>query len=822
MATFLSSSNFPAGPGNDPLLLENALNDILVHDFKGNFFVMLAQYQRILADNRQKHSWPEIHKKLETLFKCGKAEVISGPMIGIPVSIRDSDYFKNTSESLTTERSAIANIEWMATAWNATYADTGLWMGKTFEPVTRETVAKKTANDARFLRAYNPDTTRIGRNFFREPPEPNMIQAIGLPALTQLWRLKDRPLKTGTEGFDCELLAENLAKEQAIPYSKTGGYFLCNAGQSVVPEMNGKEVYQLNYRWPALGPTYPMTRLIDELVRIDEGIYLGQLVFATRHFSLGNIALPNGQILSIGENYPTRGFFNKIKNFFVSNQQDDADYYGYQNNGFFLMVDPDYAKAFYADDAFPQLRPRLGEIGYAELGYDREPQTTVKTVRTETLAVTQSWSQITNWVDGWKQDPALERKFTTFILEESPRGSEDDEVTSMRRDGESILQMLQRISHEISAQSNPDDQLKHFEKLNRLFRRGVAPTVSNGFFQGHGERGYNTRINSTDTNDWYGQSGHTTGFDYYHGATLNLHCGFTETFSPDLSVRPDESGLFPSALASLLDQHTQPNLLNMTWHSIGKFIFPWAGKSFEKISGRKLSMLLDESDDLAERYPGRVHTLKSFLASRPHYLLIEKNKAHHWGAEGVYAQHLKSGAWDKGMSAEDKAFWENEAAAHWVDGNNIQDKRIVAADPLMRIIDMNYRVPDASLLAATASGPSPFARQGYIFLGTDDRDSILPMNNGTGKKKKVFQFHYRFPMIGGPTPIGFCLDELVEIADGLYLGQLIYSTALHLPFHSSVDPTEYQYQLFGYFLLLDDAWQYHRLAIGLDTLGNAD
>ena len=92
------------------------------------------------------------------------------------------------------------------------------------------------------------------------------------------------------------------------------------------------------------------------------------------------------------------------------------------------------------------------------------------------------------------------------------------------------------------------------------------------------------------------------------------------------------------------------------------------------------------------------------------------------------------------------------------------------------------------------------------------------MNNGDGKKKKVFQFHYRFPMIGGPVPIGFCLDEIVEIGDGLYLGQLIYSTALDKPFHSSVDPAEYRYQLFGYFLLLDDAWQYHRLAIGLDTL----
>jgi len=31
-----------------------------------------------------------------------------------------------------------------------------------------------------------------------------------------------------------------------------------------------------------------MTRLIDELVQVDEGIYLGQLIMATRHYSLGS------------------------------------------------------------------------------------------------------------------------------------------------------------------------------------------------------------------------------------------------------------------------------------------------------------------------------------------------------------------------------------------------------------------------------------------------------------------------------------------------------------------------------------------------------
>jgi hypothetical protein len=260
-----------------------------------------------------------------------------------------------------------------------------------------------------------------------------------------------------------------------------------------------------------------------------------------------------------------------------------------------------------------------------------------------------------------------------------------------------------------------------------------------------------------------------------------------------------------------------PNILNDTWHSIGKYLFPWAGKSYEKISGRKLSMLLDESDDLAKRYPVRASELKAHLASAPHLMALIKNQEHFWDVEPRYAAHLKNGSWDKGMTQDEKAFWEQEAAQHWVFGSNIQDARILAADPMMRIADMNYRIPDPAVQAAADAGPSPFARQGYVFLGVSDRESILPMNNG-GIKKKVFQFQYRFPMIGGPAPIGYCLDELVEIADGLFLGQLIYATNLSLPFQSGVDPEKYGYQLFGYFLLMDDDWQRHRLAIGLDTL----
>ncbi len=811
---FLNSNNFPSTTKEDEQKLSSSLGDILAKDYNGNFFATLGQYQRILADNNQRERWSEIQSKLVTLFKCGTPEVINGPMIGIPVSLRDSDYFKKLAESKGEERSVIANIEWMATAWNATFADTGLWMGKTFEPVSRETVAQKTANDEQMLAVYDVQSTRIGRNFFREPTDPNALQAISLPALTELWKLKARPMTPEASGFDGELSAKNLLKEKAIPYSKTGGYFLCNPGSSVVPEMAGKQVYQLNYRWPDLGPTYPMTRLVDELVRIDEGIYLGQLVYATKHYSLGEFTLPGGQVVSLGDSYPHDSLLENIKRFVPIDIPNDNNHYGYQNNGFFLMIDPDNAKQFYADDAFPQLRPKPGEIGYSELGYDQlPPKAATETIPTADARV-QNWTDITDWNNGWKQNQALKQKFTTLILEESPKG--DTGVAAMLNKGESVLQMLQRFSSDISAQSNPEDELEHFEKLNRLFRCGVAPTVENGIFQGHGERGYNVRVDSTEFGDWYGEKTQTTGFDYYHGATLNLHCGFSETFCPDPKDSPTEEHIFPTRLSDLLDDQSMPNVLNIMWHNIGKYIFPWAGKSYEKISARKLSMFLDESDDLARRYPKRVNELKMHPASAPHYALVKKNAHHHWDSSGVYAEHLKSGSWDAGMSDEDKAFWQQEAS-HWIDGNNIQDKRVIAADPLMNIVDMNYRVPDASLQAVSAAGPSPFARQGYIFLGVGERESILPMNNGE-QKKQVFQFHYRFPMIGGPTPIGLCLDEVVEIADGLYLGQLIYSTAIQVPFQSSVDPAEFKYQLFGYFLLLDDAWQYHRLAIGLDTL----
>lgn len=800
MSEYLDPRNFPCSSPEEEAKLAAQLEAVVKGDLKEDLFGMLGRFQRILSDNRQRDQWDDIFGKLKVLFLCGRDALLDGPMIGVPVAIRDSDYFRHTAQLFGRNRSAAASLEFLATCWNATFANTGLWMGKTFEPVSREAVAAACDNDPQVLECYAPGTTRIGRNYFREPPDPNLLQSLGIPVLTRVWQLKERPADSTAAGFIGQLLPENLAKEKRIPYSMTGGIFLAQPGRSVVPEMNGKQVYQLNYRWPALQPTYPMTRLVDELVQIADGVFLGQLVMATSHYSLGTLRTP----------FP--GIFDKgweIGEPYLPGEHPD---YGYQNNGFFLMIDTARAAEAYGDGAFPHLRPRKGESGYEELGYGRA--TAAPPPGAGSGAAAGGASGVTDWAAGWQRDDTVAAKFTTFCLEPSTR--DDGDVRELLRPGESILQMLQRIQREVAAQSALDDHLRHFEQLNRLFRCGIAPRVVNGLFQGRG-KGYNTRFDAPETVTWSGREEPCRGFDYYHGATLNLHLGFGDTLRQVVDEAVDTDSIFPSRLVGLLRSDLSgPNVLDAVWAAIGRFIFPWAGKSFQRISGRKLSMLLDESSDLAERYPERVAELRSHPASWPHYDLVKKNRDRFWSSDGPYARYLKSGPWDSSMSAGDRAFWEQEADGHWVFGNNLQDSRILAADAMMRMLDMNYRPPIPSVQQLADSGPSPFVRQGYIFLGVADRESILPMNNGE-RRKRVFQFHYRYPMIGGPAPIGTCLDELVEIAEGLFLGQLIYSTVPLVPFHSSVDPAEYRYQLFGYFLLLDNDWERHRRAIGFDV-----
>lgn len=785
MTPSLSSRHFPV----DTPDLEQALAQLLRDDLNGGEWLpLLARYQRILGDNARQAEWEGVNRKLLTLFQCGRAVPLDGPMIGISLSLRDPDLLRGDSGLPGQERSLLAEQEIMASLWNQTLSSSGLWMGKTFEPVERVVVERLCAGEAGLSARYDSIHTRIGRNFFRgATPEP-LVRGLVMPLLTQYWDLRERPSRVGEELFDTVLTEENLRRELPIPYERTGGLFLAAPGQSVLPELAGKRVYQLDYRLRALRPRFPMHALVDELVEVAEGIYLGQLVMATR--LSGTMQRFMGRLGTLFEPLAllSRG------------PAADGEGDGYRNNGFFLLVDPDLARQVYADDAFPAYRPRLGEASFALLGYSPAPVVTCVPTPSD-----------------WRADPRLQGKFTTLLLEPSPNPDDRlEEVHAERRPHESVLEMLQRFGGEIAAEPGPES-LVWFDKLHRLFRCGVAPRVANGLFQPAGGAG-NSRIDCAPERLWEGAPDPCRGLDFYHGATLTLHWGFGDPVAPDTPHPLDPLLLPPLLVERLLSgAPLPPHLLDLTWKSIGKYIFPWAGKSFERISGRKLSQLLDESDDLERRYPRRVAALRRHVASLPHYDLVKRARDHYWPQPGRFASHLVGGSWDHGMSEADRLFWEEEADRRWVFGCNLQDERILAADALFRTLDLNYGPLDPQVEQAARASGSPFVRQGYVFLGVAGQPSILPVNNHAGQHKTVFQFHYRYPLVGGAFPIGLCLDELVEVASGLFLGQLIYATALGVPFHSSTPVEEYQYRLFGYFLLLDDDWERHRQAIGLDV-----
>jgi len=100
----------------------------------------------------------------------------------------------------------------------------------------------------------------------------------------------------------------------------------------------------------------------------------------------------------------------------------------------------------------------------------------------------------------------------------------------------------------------------------------------------------------------------------------------------------------------------------------------------------------------------------------------------------------------------------------------------------------------------------------FFFVATN-KESINPRCEG----KKVLQFNYRWPEFHTMPPDCLCIDELVRIADGLYLGQLLYSTEPGLKYDPDADPARYKYENFGYFMLMDDDWHAIKEFIDFDT-----
>jgi hypothetical protein len=94
-----------------------------------------------------------------------------------------------------------------------------------------------------------------------------------------------------------------------------------------------------------------------------------------------------------------------------------------------------------------------------------------------------------------------------------------------------------------------------------------------------------------------------------------------------------------------------------------------------------------------------------------------------------------------------------------------------------------------------------YARKGGLFISRE-AESVDPANAG----KKVLQLNYRWPNLGNPPPLSYLIDEMVEIAQGLYLGQLLFAADILTKYDPARPSSDYQYAHYGYFLLMDESW----------------
>jgi len=152
-------------------------------------------------------------------------------------------------------------------------------------------------------------------------------------------------------------------------------------------------------------------------------------------------------------------------------------------------------------------------------------------------------------------------------------------------------------------------------------------------------------------------------------------------------------------------------------------------------------------------------------------------------------------------------FEQDASAARW--GTNTYASRTERQRLAVEAMKLaNVDIEQASEAEVRARG---YDLKSFFFIGKRGLSG-----NPDNSNKTVFQFNYRWPRLRTMPPDNYCIDELVQIAEGLYLGQLVYATALLEKYDPSRPASLYEYRNFGYFLLMDDEWYARKLEIGFD------
>ncbi|MBZ5563043.1 MAG: hypothetical protein LAP13_11570 [Acidobacteriia bacterium] len=377
--------------GQDPLL------DEIRHDVESSS-VLEAMKAYIIQLSGKLDNDARPYRKIARLFEVGfTPTVIEGHHDGITLGLRTGD-----------ERGLLASYgNFLGFLWGTVVGPVSPWVGKSFHPVSPGVLANYTDG---FERGQTP--TYLGINHF-EKVEDSAVNALSLSILTFWMHLKDAPQE----------------ETDRYGHNKDGAFFIARRAQSVYRESK-REVFQLNYRWHNLGNLPPNSYLIDELVQITDGVYLGQLLYATKHL-LGRF----------DPNYP-------------------SEEYDYQHFGYFLLMDDTWASE--TRRVFPNIKP--GRI-----------------TSPTRMAIVAGQPRST------RQAVAISPpKFTTFTFADPADGNCSDgtlaEIREDMKQHETILDLLKTYSDQLM--KDFDNRSDSFLKLHELFNRGVGPEEVSGFFRG--------------------------------------------------------------------------------------------------------------------------------------------------------------------------------------------------------------------------------------------------------------------------------------------------------------------------------------------------
>src|SRR3569623_298052 len=357
---------------------------------KASVLEMFKDWMAQLRDNVDNDALP--FRKMARLFELGATpDQMPGHHYGIAPGLRTGD--------LKGAAAAIGNF--MGYVWGTVIGEATPWIGKSMTPMTavdrRGVVGDSVAAEVPVFRGINHFSV-----------VPKQLLSVGLTGvLTFLWGLKQA----------------SEAERLHFGYDRNGGHFAGHRAPSVYSGTR-REVFRLNYRYHGFGNQWPLHYLIDELVQIADGLYLGQVLFATDH---------------LGETYDPAA--------------PDA-HYRYQHFGYFLLLRPQWDEE--AQRLFPWLKVPDADIDTRIVGGPAQP------------------------------DPRLTAKLATLTLAPAGDGNVDAaQLAAVKQDlthYETVIDLMKAYSD--STRHDLDSESPVYDKLRALFNAGIGPARVEGIYRG--------------------------------------------------------------------------------------------------------------------------------------------------------------------------------------------------------------------------------------------------------------------------------------------------------------------------------------------------